>query len=226
MTDVIKINHLKKVYNKKKQNSFTALNGISLQISKGEMAAVIGKSGAGKSTLMHILACMDDYDEGEYFLDGQLIKGLTEKQMARLRNEKIGIVLQNFALVEAFTGLENVMLPLDFSKGRRNREKEELAFAALEKVGMEDFSEHLVSEMSGGQKQRIAIARAIVNDPDVILADEPTGALDTENSSKILDLFFEQNRCGKTVILVTHDRSVAQRCGRVIEIGDGRILRA
>lgn len=226
MTNVIKINNLKKVYNKKKQNCFTALDGINLHIPRGEMAAVIGRSGAGKSTLMHILACMDDYDEGEYFLDGQLIKGLPEKQTARLRNKRIGIVLQNFALVEAFTGLENVMLPLDFSRGRKNKEKEKLAFAALEKVGMEDFSDHLVCEMSGGQKQRIAVARAIVNDPDVILADEPTGALDTENSSRILELFSEQNRRGKTVILVTHDRSIARKCERLIEIGDGRILRA
>lgn len=220
---MIQIKNLKKTYNKGKQNSYTALKDISLQIERGEMVSIVGKSGAGKSTLMHILACMDDYEEGEYLLDGRLMKDLSEKQMAQLRNEKIGIVLQDFALIEEFTGMENVMLPLDFSKGRRKQEKEALAAAALKKVDMEEFSDQIVQEMSGGQKQRIAIARAIVNNPEILLADEPTGALDTQTSAKIMALFSELNRCGKTVILVTHDRSIAQECGRRIEIRDGMV---
>lgn len=220
---MIQIKNLKKTYNKGKQNSYTALKDISLQIERGEMVSIVGKSGAGKSTLMHILACMDDYEEGEYLLDGRLMKDLSEKQMAQLRNEKIGIVLQDFALIEEFTGMENVMLPLDFSKGRRKQEKEALAAAALKKVDMEEFSDQIVQEMSGGQKQRIAIARAIVNNPEILLADEPTGALDTQTSAKIMALFSELNRCGKTVILVTHDRSIAQACGRRIEIRDGMV---
>lgn len=220
---MISVKKLKKVYNKEKQNRYTALKGISFHIRKGEMTAIMGKSGAGKSTLMHILACLDDYDDGEYVLDGQPVGELTQKERTRLRNEKIGIVLQDFGLIEDFTGLENVMLPLEFSRKRR-RDREEQAMEALRQVEMEDFAEQTVREMSGGQKQRIAIARAIVNDPELILADEPTGALDSRTSARIMDLLCELHRAGRTVVLVTHDRSVAKRCGRVIELKDGMIL--
>lgn len=217
---MIQIKNLTKTYNRNQKNAFIALKNITLRISKGEMAAVIGKSGAGKSTLMHILACMDDYDEGEFYLKKKLIKNCPDRVMAKIRNENIGIVMQDFALVEEFTGLENVMLPLDFSR-RKKRGKEEKALEALERVGMEEMADQPVREMSGGQKQRIAIARAIVNDPDVILADEPTGALDTETSARILELFLELNREGKTIVIVTHDSGIAARCKKIIEIVDG-----
>lgn len=220
---MIQIRNLKKVYNRNQKNAYTALRNVNLQISKGEMAAIIGKSGAGKSTLIHIMACMDDYDEGEYFLKKKLVKGLSERKAARIRNECIGIVMQDFALVEEFTGLENVMMPLDFSR-RKIKGKEEKALEALEKVDMEEMADCPVNELSGGQKQRIAIARAIVNNPDVILADEPTGALDTETSGRILELFLELNREGKTIVIVTHDISIAKRCKRIIEIRDGEIF--
>lgn len=217
---MIQIKNLTKTYNRNQKNAFTALKNITLWISKGEMAAVIGKSGAGKSTLMHILACMDDYDEGEFYFKKKLIKNCPDRVMAKIRNENIGIVMQDFALVEEFTGLENVMLPLDFSR-RKIRGKEEKALEALERVGMEEMADQPVREMSGGQKQRIAIARAIVNDPDVILADEPTGALDTETSARILELFLELNREGKTIVIVTHDSGIADQCKKIIEIVDG-----
>lgn len=217
---MIQIKNLTKTYNRNQKNAFTALKNITLRISKGEMAAVIGKSGAGKSTLMHILACMDDYDEGEFYFKKKLIKNCPDRVMAKIRNENIGIVMQDFALVEEFTGLENVMLPLDFSR-RKIKGKEEKALEALERVGMEEMADQPVREMSGGQKQRIAIARAIVNDPDVILADEPTGALDTETSARILELFLELNREGKTIVIVTHDSGIADRCKKIIEIVDG-----
>ena len=183
---MIQIRNLKKVYNRNQKNAYTALRNVNLQISKGEMAAIIGKSGAGKSTLIHIMACMDDYDEGEYFLKKKLVKGLQERKASRIINECIGIVMQYFALVEEFK---------DFSR-RKIKGKEEKALEALEKVDMEEMADCPVNELSGGQKQRIAIARAIVNNPDVILADEPTGALDTENSGRILELFLELNREG------------------------------
>lgn len=219
---MIQIRNLTKTYNRNQKNAFTALKNITLRIPKGEMAAVIGKSGAGKSTLMHILACMDDYDEGEYYLKKKLVKNCPDRIMAKIRNENIGIVMQDFALVEEFTGLENVMLPLDFSR-RKIKGKEEKAMEALERVGMEEMADQPAREMSGGQKQRIAIARAIVNDPDVILADEPTGALDTETSARILELFLELNREGKTIVIVTHDPGIAARCKKIIEITDGML---
>lgn len=219
---MIQIRNLTKTYNRNQKNAFTALKNITLRIPKGEMAAVIGKSGAGKSTLMHILACMDDYDEGEYYLKKKLVKNCPDRIMAKIRNENIGIVMQDFALVEEFTGLENVMLPLDFSR-RKIKGKEEKAMEALERVGMEEMADQPAREMSGGQKQRIAIARAIVNDPDVILADEPTGALDTETAARILELFLELNREGKTIVIVTHDPGIAARCKKIIEITDGML---
>lgn len=188
------------------------------------MVAIIGKSGAGKSTLLHILACIDDYQEGEYTLDGKLVKKLSESEYARIRNEKIGMVIQDFALVEDFTAIENVMIPLDFSKKKQGNKKEK-ALAALSSVGMEEFAKKPCNKLSGGQKQRVAIARAIVNEPSVILADEPTGALDTKTSAEIMELFKSLNAQGRTVIIVTHDMNIAKLCGRVIEISDGKIAK-
>ena len=220
---MIKLDKIVKVYNPKKANEFEALHGVSAEIRDGEMVAVIGKSGAGKSTLLHILACIDSYQEGEYTIDGTLVKNLSEKQYAIIRNEKIGMVMQDFALVEDFTALENVMIPLNFSK-KKVPDKKGKALAALRSVGIEDLAKKPCNKLSGGQKQRVAIARAIVNDPAMILADEPTGALDTKTSAEIMELFRTLNETGRTVIIVTHDPKVAEQCERVIEISDGEIL--
>lgn len=221
--DMIKFNNITKIYNPKKSNEFKALKGVSAEINDGELVAIIGKSGAGKSTLLHILACIDDYQEGEYILDGELVKKLSENQYAKIRNEKIGMVMQDFALVEDFTAIENVMIPLNFAK-KKIRDKKEKALEALRSVGIEELAKKPCNKLSGGQKQRVAIARAIVNEPSVILADEPTGALDSKTSAEIMELFKELNEQGRTVIIVTHDMKIAEQCGRVIEISDGNIV--
>ena len=220
---MINLKNIVKIYNPKKQNEFEALHKVSATIKDGEMVAVIGKSGAGKSTLLHILACIDSYQDGEYTIDGTLVKNLTERQYAKIRNEKIGMVMQDFALVEDFTAIENVMIPLNFSK-KKISDKKEKALAALRSVGIEELAKKPCSKLSGGQKQRVAIARAIVNEPSMILADEPTGALDSKTSAEIMELFKSLNDQGRTVVIVTHDPKVAEQCGRVIEISDGRIV--
>ncbi len=223
---MVRLENVKKIYNQNKANAFMALKGVSLIIRDGELVAIVGKSGAGKSTLLHILACIDTYEEGEYSLDTTLVKDLSEKELAVIRNEKIGLVMQDYALVEDFTALENVMLPLDFAVGktRKNKmERKQMAKSALEAVDMWEFADKPVSNMSGGQKQRVAIARAIVNQPTIILADEPTGALDSVNADAIMGVFEKLNAEGKTVIIVTHDKEVAERCDRIIEIYDGKL---
>lgn len=220
---MIQLDNIVKVYNPKKSNEFEALHGVSATIEDGELVAIIGKSGAGKSTLLHILACIDSYQSGEYTIDGTLVKNLSERQYAKIRNEKIGMVMQDFALVEDFTALENVMIPLNFSK-KKVPNKKEKALAALRSVGIENLAKKPCNKLSGGQKQRVAIARAIVNDPAMILADEPTGALDTKTSAEIMELFKSLNESGRTVIIVTHDPKVAEQCGRIIEISDGEIV--
>ena len=220
---MVQLKNIVKIYNPKKQNEFEALHKVSATIKDGEMVAVIGKSGAGKSTLLHILACIDSYQDGEYSIDGTLVKDLTERQYAKIRNEKIGMVMQDFALVEDFTALENVMIPLNFSK-KKIPDKKGKALAALRSVGIEDLAKKPCSKLSGGQKQRVAIARAIVNEPSMILADEPTGALDSKTSAEIMELFKSLNEQGRTVVIVTHDPKVAEQCGRVIEISDGKIV--
>ena len=221
---MIKISNITKKYNPKKSNEFEALHGVSCEINDGELVAVIGKSGAGKSTLLHILACIDNYQEGEYTIDGILVKNLSEKQYAKIRNEKIGMVMQDFALVEDFTALENVMIPLNFSK-QKIKNKKEKALAALKSVGIGELAKKPCNKLSGGQKQRVAIARAIVNEPSMILADEPTGALDTKTSAEIMALFKSLNKQGRTVVIVTHDPKIAEQCDRIIEISDGRIVK-
>ncbi|MBP1562102.1 MAG: ABC transporter ATP-binding protein [Oscillospiraceae bacterium] len=220
---MIEVSNLTKIYNPKKANEFTALKNISLKINDGEMSAIIGKSGAGKSTLLHILACIDDYQGGEYKIDETLVKQLSERQSARIRNEKIGMVMQDFALVEDFTAIENVLLPLEFSKHKKSN-RQEKALNALKSVGMEQYAKKPVNKLSGGQKQRVAIARAIVNEPSLILADEPTGALDTKTSAEIMDVFRKLHSEGKTIVIVTHDPGVAEQCERIIEISDGKII--
>lgn len=219
---MITLNNVKKIYNQGKTNEFEALHGISLTIEDGEMAAVIGKSGAGKSTLLHILACIDTCEGGEYTIDGAPTSHLSERKAAQIRNEKIGMVMQDFALVEDFSALENVLLPLEFAQ-KKQTNRRQLAMNALNAVGMGEMAKKPVNKLSGGQKQRVAIARAIVNQPSVILADEPTGALDSKTASEIMDVFRTLHEQGKTVIIVTHDMGVAKQCERIIKIADGQL---
>lgn len=220
---MIEMKDIVKIYNKGDANAFEALHGVSLTIESGEMVAIVGKSGAGKSTLLHIIACIDSYDEGEYYLDRELIRGRSDRELAEIRNEKLGLVMQDYALVDDFTAIENVLLPLDFArkrvKGRRKQAEE-----ALAAVSMEEFRDKPVKKLSGGQKQRVAIARAIVNHPGMLLADEPTGALDSDTSAGIMKLLKDLNRKGMTIVIITHDMEVADLCSRKIEIGDGRLL--
>ena len=219
---MISLRNIIKRYNAGKANEFEALHDITMAFEDGKMTAIVGKSGAGKSTLLHILACIDSYESGEYSIDGTLVKKLSEAKLAQIRNEKIGMVMQDFALVEDFTTIENVMLPLDFAK-RKKPNRKQLAMEALKSVGMDSMAIKPVNKLSGGQKQRVAIARAIVNQPSVILADEPTGALDSKTAQEIMNVFKELHNKGKTVIIVTHDMGVAEQCERIIEIADGRI---
>ena len=221
---MIQIKNLVKVYNKGKTNEFCALKGIDLSIDEGEMVAIIGKSGAGKSTLLHILAAIDSYDKGSYLVDGVSVGDLKEKDRARFRNQKIGIVMQDYALIDEYTIEENVQIPLIFGKVKGNDVRREKIMTALKNVGLDELAKKPVRQLSGGQKQRVAIARALVNNPAFLLADEPTGALDSKTSGEIMDVFEKLNQGGKTVIIVTHDMDVAARCGRVIEISDGEIV--
>ena len=221
---MIQIKNLVKIYNKGKTNEFCALKGIDLSIEEGEMVAIIGKSGAGKSTLLHILAAIDSYDKGSYLVEGVSVGDLKEKDRARFRNQKIGIVMQDYALIDEYTIEENVQIPLIFGKVKGNDVRREKIMTALENVGLAELAKKPVRQLSGGQKQRVAIARALVNNPAFLLADEPTGALDSKTSGEIMDVFEKLNQGGKTVIIVTHDMEVAARCGRVIEISDGEIV--
>lgn len=198
------------------------LKGIDLLIDKGEMVSIMGPSGSGKSTLLNILGMLDNYDSGEYLLDGTLIKDLSERKAAQYRNRFLGFVFQSFNLLSFKNALDNITLPLFYqkvAKRERNRRGEEL----LERIGLTAWKYHLPNELSGGQKQRIAIARALVTQPKVILADEPTGALDSTTSKEIMALFDELNKTGMTVVIVTHDPEVARNTSRLIQLNDGLI---
>lgn len=221
---MIQLKEISKIYNKGKSNAFQALYDVSLEINDGELVAIVGTSGAGKSTLLHILACIDSYENGAYRIDDVLVKNTSEKQLARIRNEKIGMVMQDYALIDDFTAIQNVMLPLDFAK-RAVKHKKDMALQALDVVQMKQYADKSVNQLSGGQKQRIAIARAIVNKPSMILADEPTGALDSKTSAEIMKLFHDLHDQGRTIVIVTHDRNIANQCERIIQIEDGRIVR-
>ena len=200
-----------------------ALDGVSMDITAGEFVAIIGPSGSGKSTLMNIIGCLDTPDRGEYVLAGEPVAELSDDQLAEIRNLRIGFVFQNFNLLPRATALENVELPLIY-RGRGARARRRVAEEMLERVGLADRMTHLPSELSGGQRQRVAIARALVGGPSVILADEPTGALDTRTGGEIMELFHRLNRDGVTVILVTHDPALAAQTGRSFRLLDGRIV--
>ncbi len=198
-----------------------ALDGISFQIDAGEMVAITGPSGSGKSTLMHILGCLDQPDSGAYFLAGENVAGLSRDRLAETRNRRIGFVFQTFNLLPRMSALENVELPLLYAG---NHNATEPAIEALRTVGLEERMRHEPNQLSGGQRQRVAVARAIVTDPAIILADEPTGNLDSKTGEEIMALFFSLNAQGRTIILVTHELSIAKRCPRRIHLYDGRIV--
>lgn len=221
---MIKIENLSKTYDKGKNNAVKALDNVSLHIEKGDLTAIIGRSGSGKTTLLNIIGCIDSFESGKYTLDSKEVSKSNDKKLAKLRNEKIGFVMQNFALINEDTALENVMLPFYFNSKTSLRNAKKLAMTALEKMGIGKLANKPIKKLSGGQKQRVAIARAIVNEPSVILADEPTGALDSKTSQEIMNVFHQLNSQGATIIIVTHDMEVAKQCGRIIEIGDGKII--
>ena len=219
---MIKLENISKIYNIA-GSPFYALNKVSLEINAGEMIAIQGRSGAGKSTMLHILGCLDTFDEGRYFLNGIDIAKQTPSKLAKIRNETIGFVLQDFSLINHQTALYNVKAPMLFNKTPFSQMKDR-AQKALESTGVLNQADKKVTDMSGGQRQRVAIARAIVNNPSIILADEPTGNLDSATAEEIMDIFTSLNKEGKTVIIVTHDDIVASYCTRKIVLSDGKIV--
>lgn len=220
--DGMQIKNVKKIYDKNQKNEKCVLNDVSFEIKKGEMVAVIGKSGSGKSTLLHILGCMDTISSGTYYLDGIQVDSLSNKKQAELRSSKIGFILQDFGLLPDDTVLENVILPMMFDRTNLAKVKEK-AIEKLKLVDMEKQLHQKVATLSGGEKQRVAIARALVKDPDYILADEPTGALDTENAKMFMEQLHKLHRMGKTIVMVTHDLELAKECERMLKIVDGNV---
>lgn len=204
------------------KNKLHVLKGINVQINQGELVSIMGSSGSGKSTMLNILGILDDYDEGEYYLNNTLIQSLSAKKAAYYRNQFLGFVFQSFNLLSFKNAMENVALPLYYQKvGRKKRNK--LAMEYLDMVGLADRADHSPSELSGGQKQRVALARALISQPKVILADEPTGALDTQTTQEVMDIFKEVHRQGITVVIVTHENEIAEQTERVIRLRDGVI---
>ncbi|MGA0212806.1 MAG: ABC transporter ATP-binding protein [Flavobacteriaceae bacterium] len=204
-------------------SSLHVLKGINFEVEEGELVAIMGSSGSGKSTLLNILGMLDIADEGDYILDQVPIKNLNETKAAKYRNQFLGFVFQSFNLINYKSALENVSLPL-YYQGINRKERQEIAMDYLEKVGLKEWSTHLPSELSGGQKQRVAIARALASKPKVLLADEPTGALDSTTSYEVMDLIQKINQEGKTILVVTHEEDIARMCKRIVRLKDGVII--
>jgi len=219
---MLKIDKLHKSY-KMGDSSLHVLKGINLNVNKGEMVAIMGSSGSGKSTLLNIIGILDELDSGEYTLDGIEIKDLTEEKAAQYRNKFLGFVFQSFNLINFKNALENVALPL-YYQGLKRKERQEKAMFHLEKVGLADWAKHLPNELSGGQKQRVAIARALAAEPKLLLADEPTGALDSATSHEIMQFLQQLNDEGKTILIVTHEEDISLMCKRIVRLKDGVIL--
>ena len=219
---MIRIKNLHKSY-EMGSNSLHVLKGIDFNVTEGELVAIMGSSGSGKSTLLNIIGMLDNYDNGSYELDNILIKDLDETKAANYRNKFLGFVFQSFNLINYKSAVENVVLPL-YYQGIKRKEREKIALEYLDNVGLKNWASHLPSELSGGQKQRVAIARAMVSKPKVLLADEPTGALDSNTSSEVMSLIQEINNSGKTILVVTHEEDIAKMCKRIVRLKDGVIL--
>ena len=219
---LIEVRDVYKIYNPG-ENQVNALDGVSITIDEGEFVAIIGQSGSGKSTLMNMLGLLDTPTHGEYYINGKLVDDLTDDQMSVIRNEEIGFIFQGFKLISSLYALENVELPLVY-RGMPKQERREISQQALERVGLGSRIHHLPAEMSGGQQQRVAVARAIAAKPPVILADEPTGNLDTKSTKEVMAILHELKDEGRTVIVITHDNEIAEEAERVIRIRDGKVV--
>lgn len=222
MNTVISIRHVSKVYSRG-VNALKALDDVTLQVNDGEFVAIIGQSGSGKSTLMNIIGCLDAPTSGEYTLNGETVAELSDRRLSDIRNRSIGFIFQGFNLIPAMSAIENVELPLIY-RGMKREQRRRLATDALQKVGLETRMHHRPGEMSGGQQQRVAIARAIASSPPVILADEPTGNLDSKSGSEVIDILRGLHHEKRTIVLITHDNSIAQAAERMITIMDGKII--
>lgn len=218
---LLQLNNIKKVFGND-DNKVIAINNISLNVNKGELIAIVGPSGSGKSTLLNILGLLDQPTEGNYLINGQDVSKIKDRKLAKIRNSFFGFVVQNFALIDDYTVFQNIKIPLDYNKVS-SKEKKVRIDEILNKMNIIDKKDKLPNQLSGGQNQRVAIARALVNNPQVILADEPTGALDKKTSQDIMNLFLELNKERQTIIIITHDEKIAKQCKRVITIEDGMI---
>ena len=223
MAKLIELRNVYKIYSEGLESEVRALDGVSREVERGEFVAVVGQSGSGKSTMMNVLGCLDIPTRGDYFLDGVDVRELSDKELSRIRNKQIGFIFQQYNLIQNLTVLENVELPLIY-QGIDPIDRRELAMEALGRVGLADRAQHKPTQMSGGQQQRVAIARAISTHPPIIMADEPTGALDSRTGHEVLGFLQQLNKEGSTVILITHDNGIAATARRVVRIADGKII--
>ena len=221
MERIIQMEDIRKFYNQG-ENTLEVLKGISLEVMEGEYLAILGPSGSGKSTLMNIVGCMDRFQEGEYWLTGSHVNGMNDAQLTVLRNQQIGFIFQKYHLIQKYTVLQNTMIPL-LIRGMSRKEAEDLSMEKLDLLGMKERADHKPNELSGGQQQRTAIARALVGSPKLLLADEPTGALDRSTGEDVLKLFQQLNQMGHTIVMITHDRHVATSAKRIVKIIDGEL---